>query len=301
MNKSVAFLFLSSSLLSNFYAFSMEEEDYKPSCEEQLYKKLAGGNLERMLTAKSIARRTFTPFTLENFEEAQVLFAKKGVLVSKMLLSLQEDPHLVEIAKRAKLNGLCVVENETKEIDGIVHDAFTGVSITQFKDAAIYHALAIPQLPDQINNNPGKRVLIVQGIIEREIARISKAYTDEDDELVQWKHMLCTRIPYCIGSSILGFCFPPSLIITVPLGFFGSTIQKEITRFLQEVATDRHAVELAQRSDNLIATLETTNELMNESNKKMAQALEEGDCNISERVQRIHALLDAQNELKKVQ
>jgi hypothetical protein len=298
MNKSVAFLFISYSLLNNFGAISMDKPK-KQSCEEQLVTQCVGGNLERALATRSLKTRAFKPYALETFDEAKINFAKKGVIITKILVSLQANEHLVAVATRAKLEGLCIVQNDAKDVDGSVHDAFTGVSITQFKDGFINHAIAIPSLPDRIAEHSAKRLAIVSGIIEREIARISKAYTFEDDELIQWKHKLCTRIPYGICTSVLGFCFPPSLLVSLPLGYLCSSVQREVTQLSLEVATDRHAVELAQRADNLIATLETTNELMHESNIKEAEALKDGNCHLSQRVQRIHVLLEAQDELKK--
>lgn len=279
-------------------------EDKKPTrCETAMASLLLGGNMERALTAYHLKKRTFKPFALETFEEAQTLFAKKGIKVDKICITLQDDPHLVKVAREAQLNGLCILSGNIPQ-ESILYDACTGRSVTQFKDGYVYHAIAIP---DTIcaNLDQQKRHPVICGIIEREIARISKAYSEEDGDLTAWKHALYTRIPCGLLALVALYYDPTSLFLSGPLGFLTSSMQQEYTECSIELACDQQAAQLARTTDNLMATLlhSTSSFIIAERDSTYAQQAYEGKSStcssMSVRAQRMHNLLQTQECIKK--
>lgn len=300
MKKPIIFLILSSLSLLHAPLMSMEPDKPK-SCGEKGAIYLIT-QFERPLYYCFMPKTCkFTPFTSEDYALALTLFAKKNIILDNTrLIDLEQDAHLQEVAAKAKLGGLCLYLAK-KESSSICYDAYTAHSIAQFMGGAIQHAIAIPEAV--YNNQADEQTSrSINGMIEREIARITQAYSPDDREIKQfWRN--CGWTAYSLAALVGCYFEPFSLVATAPGGLLLESIVRESVEIADESALDTKAAELAETTEHLMATLTASTHALNaEKEKQHAETKHKNDdypVSLSLRAQRILNLLITQEQLKK--
>lgn len=303
MKKTILLLVLSSlSMHMPLWAMEQTKEPDKPkSCGAKGAIWLVN-QVEKPLYACFLPeKRKFAPFSSDSYGVLKPLFEKKHVTIQNVRLTeLEEDVHLKDVATKARLGGLCLFLGRKKYSSNIHYDAYTADSIAQFIDGAIQHAIAIPeQLYTQDNELIG---MSIHGMIEREIARISWAYTSCDMEVRQfWRN--CGWAGYSLAALVMAYFEPYSAIATGPGGLLLESIVRESAEIASEGALDARAAQLAETTDHLVATLTASTHAPN-AEKEMQHAEnrykdEQYPVSLSLRAQRILNLLKIQDQLKK--
>lgn len=299
MRKSVPYIILLS--LMNLSLWAMVPPEEPTSCG----KNLALGVLERVerpLFSYFLPKgRRFKPFSSDTQDVAQKLFANKNITTANARLTLlEEDAQLKAVATKARLGGLCLFLSKKKCSSSIQYDAYTASSVTQFMDGAIHHAIAIPEALYAKSDFEARPC--IHGMIEREIARISQAYSSDDREVRKFWHN-CRWACYSLAAVVALYIEPRSVIATAPGGLFLESLIWESTELDDESSLDREAAELAQTTDHLMATL-TASTHTQHAQTEMQHAQnkyddENSQGSLSIKAQRMLQLLIMQEQLKK--
>ncbi len=258
---------------------SLVEHTKHPSCGQSLYTYFSDLALTGFITLNLGKKRFYAPLSQN---DAFKLFAQKNIRVSKQINNLEQDKHIQQIAAKVGLNKLMIFAVKDGS-DPIKQGACTGTSVTQFCNGTIEHAIGIPQaLLDKIENRETRKKVTL-GIIEREIARITQAYTVNDLRVQQLK-ISGAAFGYFLLSAAIAIYDPASAFATLPLGLSGTAFLANRYNFINEITCDLKAAELTESHENLLSTLKHGN--------KINQNQEE--CNI-----RIFSLMHWQEEQKK--
>lgn len=295
MKKKLSFFILLSGM--NTHLWTMEQLKLK-SCVQIEAISLYNAAKRAWTTSSLPNGRTFEPFSHEHQQVVRTLFAaKNSTILDRRLNELEEDAHLKEVAARARLGGLCLFLAKKKNFL-TRYEAYTADSIAQFIDGTIHHAIAIPEAL-YIQNNDTTQASI-HGMIEREIARISQAYSSDDMEVRQFWHN-CGWTGYSLASLVGLYLEPLSIIVSAAGGLVLESIVREGTALAGESSLDTQAAELAQTTDHLMATLTASTHIaIAEIETQRAQNKHKNDQyaeSLSLRAQRILNLLKAQDQL----
>ncbi len=245
--------------------------------------------------------RLFKPFSSDAQDVVKKLFARKNVTtVNARLIELEEDAHLKKVATKARLGGLCLFLSKKKCSSPIHYDAYTASSVTQFIDGAIHHAIAIPETLYAEGDFQARPY--IHGMIEREIARISQAYSSDDMEVQQFWHN-CRWACYSLAAVVAFYIEPRSAIATGPGGFLLESVLRESAELDDESSIDSIAAELAQTTDHLMATLTASTHAHHaQTEMQHAQNKHEDEHypgSLSLKARRMLHLLIIQDQLKK--
>ncbi len=241
----------------------------------------------------------FAPFSSEDYTVALTLFANQNVtLGNTRLVDLEENTHLQSVATKAKLGGLCLYL--AKKGNSLQYDAHTAHSIAQFREGSIQHAIAIPEaLYEQTDDQIRASIL---GMIEREIVRITQAYSSDDRAIKQfWRN--CGWTAYGLAALIVSYFEPISLVATGPGGLLLESIVRESVEIADETALDTKAAALAETTKHLMATLTASTHALN-AEKEIQHAENKRknagySVSLSLRAQRLLNLLITQEQLEK--
>lgn len=259
--------------------YTMEPQALMPqpttSCASRLSGLLLSGNLERTIVSTCLGKQRFMPFESERYATVQTLFAQQGISIEdERLTELEQDEHLTTVAQKAKLNSpeskanwLCLYKQSPNDRRNVHLDALTAASVTHFIDGYICHAIALPsttyelakQEKHEAQTTPtqNKHTHILLGMIEREIARISMAYSRNDDGLVQQFKINTQSAGGVLGATAVALLLNPLIVLPFfPCLALLHFVRNESCQISSETKADKKAIELAGTAKHILATVQ---------------------------------------------